>query len=75
MSVSLSLKQSVASVIGYLKDKNSLIIFNKDANLKQKHRNQKFWCLGYYGDTAGKNLKKIANYIPNHYRKIGQQTN
>ncbi|HEK9954760.1 TPA: transposase [Streptococcus equi subsp. zooepidemicus] len=71
MSVSLSLKQSVASFIGYLKDKNSLIIFNKDVNLKQKHRNQKFWCLGYYEDTAGKNLKTIAKYISNHYRKIG----
>ena len=24
-----------------------------------------FWCRGYYVDTAGKNTKKIAEYIKN----------
>ncbi|HEK9074405.1 TPA: transposase [Streptococcus equi subsp. equi] len=47
------------------------MIFDKDTNLKHKHRHQKFWYMGYYGDTAGKNLKTIAKYISNHYRKIG----
>ena len=28
-----------------------------------KYRNREFWCRGYYVDTAGKNAKKIEEYI------------
>ena len=39
------------------------MIFDKHANLKQKYGNRHFWCRGYYVDTAGKNAKKIEEYI------------
>ena len=32
-------------------------------NLKYKYGNRHFWCRGYYVDTAGKNAKKIEEYI------------
>ena len=56
-------KYSVSEIMGYLKGKSSLIIFDRHANLKYKYGNRHFWCRGYYVDTVGKNEKKIAEYI------------
>ena len=58
-------KYSVSQIMGYLKGKSSLIIFDRHANLKYKYGNRHFWCSGYYVDTAGKNAKKIQEYIKN----------
>ena len=41
-------KYSIAQVMGYLKGKSSLMIFDKFANLKYKYGNRHFWCKGYY---------------------------
>ena len=65
MLVEIPPKMSVASFMGFLKGKSSLIIHERHANLKYKHGNRSFWCRGYYVDTAGKNTKKIAEYIQN----------
>ena len=54
---------------GYLKGKSSLIIFDRHANLKYKYGNRHFWCRGYYVDTAGKNAKKIQEYIKNQLKE------
>ena len=63
MLVEIPPKMSVSSFVGFLKGKSSLIIHERHANLKYKHGNRSFWCRGYYVDTAGKNTKKIAEYI------------
>ena len=65
MFVRLPPKYSVLEVMGYLKGKSSLMIFEKHANLKYKYGNRYFWCRGYYVDTVGKNAKKIEEYIRN----------
>ena len=65
MLVEIPPKMSVSSFMGFLKEKSSLIIHDRHANLKYKHGNRSFWCRGYYVDTAGKNSKKIAEYIQN----------
>ncbi len=38
-------------------------------NMKYKYRNRQFWCRGYYVDTAGKNAKKIEEYIKNQLQE------
>ena len=63
MLVRIPPKYSVSEVMGYLKGKSSLIIFDRHANLKYKHGNRHFWCRGYYVDTVGKNANKIQEYI------------
>ena len=63
MFVEIPPKYSVAEIMGYLKGKSSLMIFDRHANLKYKYGNRHFWCRGYYVDTVGKNEKKIAEYI------------
>ena len=63
MLIAIPPKYSVAQIMGYLKGKSSLIIFDRHANLKYKYGNRHFWCRGYYVDTVGKNTKKIEEYI------------
>ena len=60
---------SVSSFVGYLKGKSTLMIFERHANLKYKFGNRLFWCRGYYADTAGKNVKKIQEYIRNQLKE------
>jgi putative transposase len=65
MLVRIPPKYSVSEIMGYLKGKSSLMIFDRHANLKYKYGNRHFWCRGYYVDTVGKNAKKIQEYIKN----------
>lgn len=62
-------KYSVAQIMGYLKGKSALMIFDRHANLKYKYGNRHFWCRGYYVDTVGKNKKKIEEYIRNQLQE------
>lgn len=55
--------------MGYLKGKSSVMTFEKHANMRYKYGNRKFWCRGYYVDTAGKNEKVIREYIANQLRQ------
>ena len=56
---------SISQFVGYLKEKSSLMIFDRHANLKYKYGSRHFWCRGYYVDTVGKNEKIIREYIRN----------
>lgn len=56
-------KYKVSDIVGYLKGKSSLMIFDRHAHLKYKYGNRHFWYRGYYVDTVGKNAKKIEEYI------------
>lgn len=69
MLVSIPPKYSVAQIMGYLKGKSSLMIFEKYANMKYKYGNRHFWCRGYYVDTVGRNKKAIAEYIRNQLQE------
>ena len=65
MLVSIPPKYSVSSVMGYLKGKSSLMIFDRFANLKYRYGNREFWCRGYYVDTVGRNKAAIEKHIRN----------
>lgn len=70
MLVRIPPKYSVSEVMGFLKGKSSLMIFDRHGNLKYKYGNRNFWCRGYYVDTVGKNAKKIQEYIQKQLKKI-----
>ncbi len=65
MLISIPPKYSVSQIMGYLKGKSSLMIFDRHANLKYKYGNRHFWARGYYVDTVGRNKKQIQEYIRN----------
>ena len=69
MFVRIPPKYSVSEVMGYLKGKSSLMIFERHANLKYKYGNRHFWCRGCYVDTVGKNAAKIAEYVLNQLKE------
>jgi putative transposase len=61
--MSIPPKYSVSSVMGYLKGKSALMIFERHANLKYKYGNRHFWSEGYYVSTVGLNEETIRKYI------------
>ena len=65
MLISIPPKYSVSQIMGYLKGKSSLMIFDRHANLKYKYGNRHFWARGYFVDTVGRNKKAIKAYIQN----------
>ncbi len=48
MLIEIPPKYSVAQIMGFLKGKSSLMIFDRHANLKYKYGNRHFWARGYY---------------------------
>lgn len=69
MFVRIPSRYSISEVMGYLKGKSSLMIFERHANLKYKYGNCHFWYRGYYVDTAGKNAKAIEEYVRNQLKE------
>ena len=69
MLVSIPPKYSVSQIMGYLKGKSRLMIFEKYANMKYKYGNRHFWCRGYYVTTVGRNKKAIQEYIRNQLQE------
>ena len=63
MLLSIPPKYSVSQIMGYLKGKSSLMIFDRHANLKYKYGDRHFWARGYFVDTVGRNKEKIREYI------------
>ena len=45
------------------------MILDRHADLKYRYGNRNFWCRGYFVDTAGKNAKKIQEYIRNQLKE------
>ena len=62
-------KYSVSEIMGYLKGKSSLMIFDRHADLKYKYGNRHFWCRGNYVDTVGRNAKVIEEYVKNQLQE------
>ena len=56
-------KYTVSKIMGYLKGKSSLMIFEQFSNLKYKFGSCHFWCKGYFFSTADVNVARIIKYI------------
>ncbi|HDT9051381.1 TPA: IS200/IS605 family transposase [Staphylococcus pseudintermedius] len=69
MLVSIPPKLSVSQLIGYLKGKSSLMIFDRHVHLKYRYGDRKFWCKGFYVDTVVRNKKVIEEYIRNQLQE------
>ena len=63
MLVMIPPKYSVSAVMGYLKGKSSLMIFDRFSQLKYKYGNRRFWSVGHYVSTVGLNEATIRKYI------------
>jgi len=65
MCLSIPPKYSVATIMGYLKGKSAMIVFEKYSRLKKNFKGHSFWARGYYVSTVGLDEAKIRRYIQN----------
>jgi putative transposase len=63
MLLSIPPKYSVSEVVGYLKGKSAIMVFERFTKLRQNFRGHKFWARGYYVSTVGLDEGKIRGYI------------
>ena len=63
MLIAIPPKYSVAQIMGYLKGKSAMRIFERHANLTYKFGNRNFWATGYYVSTVGLNTATVQKYI------------
>ncbi|WKZ20555.1 MAG: IS200/IS605 family transposase [Candidatus Jettenia sp. CY-1] len=63
MCVSIPPKYSISKIVGYLKGKSAIIIFEKYSKLKKNSMGHSFWARGYYVSTVGLDEAKIRKYI------------
>ena len=57
--LSIPPKYSISQIMGYLKGKSAMMIFERHSNLKYKFGNRHFWAEGYYVSTVGLNTATI----------------
>lgn len=60
---------NVSSLTVYLKEKSSLMIFEKTSNLKYKYGSRNFLGKGYFVLTVCLNTKAIEEYIRNQEKE------
>ena len=65
MCLAIPPKYSVSTIVGYVKGKSAMIVFEKYSRLKKNFRGHRFWARGYYVSTVGLDEGKIRAYIRN----------
>ena len=75
MLVRIPPKIAVSNFMGYLKGKSSLMIFERQANLKYKYGNRNFWAKGFFVSTVGLDTKKVQEYIRDQEKEDMMQDN
>ena len=65
MCLAIPPKYAVSGIVGYLKGKSEMIMFEKYSRLKRNFKGHSFWARGYYVSTVGLDEAKVRNYIKN----------
>ena len=65
MCLAIPPKYAVSQVVGYLKGKSAIMIFERFSRLKRNFKGNSFWTKGYYVNTVGLDEGRIRNYIKN----------
>jgi len=65
LCVSIPPKYSVSTIVGYLKGKSAMMVFERYSRLKRNFKGHSFWARGYYVSTVGLDEAKIRRYIKN----------
>jgi putative transposase len=56
-------KYSVSEVVGFLKGKSAIKIFDRHPELKKRYWGRHFWARGYCVSTVGLNEEQIKKYV------------
>ena len=61
--ISFPPKYSVAEVMGFLKGKSAIKLFDRHLELKKRYWGRHFWAKGYCVSTVGLNEEQIKKYV------------
>ncbi len=61
--ISFPPKHSASEVIGFLKGKSAIKIFDRHLDLKKRYWGRHFWAKGYCVSTVGLDEEKIKEYV------------
>ena len=67
--LSIPPKYSVSTIVGYLKGKSTMIVFERYSILRRNFRGHHFWARGYYVSTVGLDERKVRQYIKNQQER------
>ena len=70
MLVLMPPKYAISSVMGYIKGKSSLMIFDKFSQLKYRYGNRRFWSVEHGISIVGLNEAAIRKYIRERTEKM-----
>jgi putative transposase len=65
MCISIPPKYSVSQIVGYLKGKSAMIVFERFSKLRRNFKGNSFWARGYYVSTVGLDEARVKEYIKN----------
>jgi putative transposase len=65
MCVTIPPKYSVSQIVGYLKGKSTMIVFERFSKLRRNFKGNSFWARGYYVSTVGLDEARVKEYIKN----------
>ena len=63
LCLSIPPKYAVSAIVGYLKGKSAMIVFEKHSKLKRNFKGHHFWARGYFVSTVGLDEGRIRKYI------------
>jgi putative transposase len=63
-------KYSVSEVVGFVKGKSAIKIFDRHAELKKRYWGRHFWAKGYCVSTVGLDEEQIRKYVISLLSKI-----
>lgn len=56
-------KHSISEIVGYLKGKSAIRVFNRHDKMKRRYWGRHFWAQGYCVSTVGLDEEKIRKYV------------
>ena len=68
--LSIPPKSSVSEVVGFLKGKCAIKIFDRHLELKKRYWGRHFWAKGYCASTVGLDEKRIRKYVKWQKEKV-----
>ena len=61
--LSIPPKYAISNIMGYLKGKSTMILFEMYSPYRRNFKGHTFWARGYYVNTVGMDEEKILKYI------------
>jgi len=63
LCISVPPKYALSTMVGYLKGKSAMALFEKYSKVKRNFKGHSFWARGYYVSTVGLDEARVRKYI------------